>query len=233
MDELGQNVLACARLASQHHGYGGGGQAEGLAVNVVHLLVGDDDLFPDFRVHQKVAQMVFQGQDAHAGLRYLFPQTHKLAVIGNGVDDVVDFLIFVKNGNGGGEDVVLGPVAHDFRLGLSGFQDNVDDVAGRGQHHVLPAGDFPHIAAKVILDVKLGQLAVVPVAPDNGAASGCNDDSYLQGVVDAGHIPHPDMRRPILHSDFLPIVDFFQAISNLRQILKKVNRRGRIFKIDK
>ena len=66
VDELGQDILAGAGFPGQHDRYGGGGQAQGFSIYIVHFLVGNDELLTDLGIYLQVAQMVFQSQHTHA-----------------------------------------------------------------------------------------------------------------------------------------------------------------------
>ena len=141
------------------------------------------------------------------------PEIHQLTVIGDAVDHKIDFLILVEDGNGCGQDIVGGAVADYLRLGLAGPQHCVNDIAFRRQGDILSLGYLPDIPAK------LGQLAVVSVAPDNDPFAIGNDDADVQLIVNTGYIPHTDIGGFTAHVQS----PSFSRVPGRNQMLKKIN----------
>ncbi len=193
VNEFCQHILAGAGLPCQHDGDRGGGQTQGFAIDIEHLFVGNDDILADILVDLDIAQMGLQRQRLHGGPGDCLLEIHQLTVIGDAVDHKIDFLILVEDGNGCGQDIVGGAVADYLRLGLAGPQHCVNDIAFCRQGHILSLGYLPDIPAKIGPDVKLGQLAVVAVAPDNDPFVIGDDDTDVQFIVNTGYIPHTNV----------------------------------------
>ena len=160
----------------------------------------DDDLLLQAAAELHVLKLLRQG--AAPGVRegelLLHPQGG--AVVGEEVEIEADLTRLVPDGCEGGDDIVVGVVLHQLLDLLPALQDGlIQQSHFSGELDVFPRGDLPYVPAVIAPDVKLGQLAVVLVAPEDDPLPVRNDDPGLQAVQYVQQLFDPD-RRFIRHS---------------------------------